>query len=144
VALELLGPHNAASNTQRPFGPARLKWRALTAAGYRVIVISMWQWQELEGRGWADQMAQQQQVAQQARVGDSRAEVGSYSQPPLPLHGKLGFLAARLAPSSASSDGVTAAGRSAQVAGRVREAPRRLREGATLGKTPTVPNLRQT
>lgn len=49
LAIELLGPHNAASNTQRPLGPARIKWRLLAARGYRVIVINTWQWRSLEG-----------------------------------------------------------------------------------------------
>lgn len=50
LAIELLGPHNAAINTQRPLGPARIKWRLLAARGYRVIVINTWQWQNSRGR----------------------------------------------------------------------------------------------
>lgn len=54
----MLGPHNAAVNTQRPLGPARIKWRLLAARGYRVIVINTWQWQNLPKRGQISQGAQ--------------------------------------------------------------------------------------
>lgn len=50
LAIELLGPNNAAINTQRPLGPARIKWRLLAARGYRVIVINTWHWQNARGR----------------------------------------------------------------------------------------------
>ncbi len=49
--MEILGPHNAALNSQAPLGPARLKWRLLAARGYRVVVIDGWEWQRLGGPG---------------------------------------------------------------------------------------------
>lgn len=49
--MELLGPHNAALNTQKPLAPARLKWRMLAARGFRVVVVSMWQWRALDSGG---------------------------------------------------------------------------------------------
>eukprot|EP00879_Flechtneria_rotunda_P029947 GHRR01032414.1.p1 GENE.GHRR01032414.1~~GHRR01032414.1.p1 ORF type:complete len:148 (+),score=46.68 GHRR01032414.1:89-532(+) len=54
VAIELLGPHNAALNTQRPLGPARLKWRLLAARGYRVVPINQWQWEDLDSASKPD------------------------------------------------------------------------------------------
>lgn len=48
IAVELLGPHNAALNTQRPLGPARLKWRMLAHRGYKVVVVNTWQWRTLD------------------------------------------------------------------------------------------------
>jgi hypothetical protein len=49
LAVEILGPHNAARNTQSPLGPARLKWRLLAARGYRVVVVDGWEWLRLGG-----------------------------------------------------------------------------------------------
>jgi len=61
LAIELLGPHNTALNTQRPLGPARLKWRLLVARGYRVVVVNTWQWDDLDGPLRLPPRSQQQQ-----------------------------------------------------------------------------------
>jgi hypothetical protein len=51
LAVEILGPHNAALNSQAPLGPARLKWQLLAARGYRVVTVDGWEWLRLGGPG---------------------------------------------------------------------------------------------
>lgn len=71
IAVELLGPHNAAINTQRPLAPARLKWRMLSNRGYKVVVVNMWQWRTLDSGGLG-------RASRDSRDGESR-DTGSAS-----------------------------------------------------------------
>ena len=100
LAIEILGPHNAARNTQAPLGAARLKWRLLAARGYRVAVVDGWEWlrhggpeavarqlylqnlrnQLLRQRG--PTAAQQQQLQQLQQQGGSDGGTGSPAAAP--------------------------------------------------------------
>ncbi|KAF6253964.1 hypothetical protein COO60DRAFT_367088 [Scenedesmus sp. NREL 46B-D3] len=118
LAVELLGPHNAAANTQRPLGPARLKWRLLTARGYRVVVINTWQWRSLEGPTRSrDDVSSSRSPAGSPPRSFGAATGGLQSSGAQFFSEKVLFLQSRLAPPMAAAlMAATAAGSGASAA----------------------------
>lgn len=100
IAVELLGPHNAAINTQRPLAPARLKWRMLANHGYKVVVVNMWQWRTLDsgglGRGSRDagQRDGSSSSSSSSGVGGAESSIEEYDG--TVMSEKLMYLQARL------------------------------------------------